>query len=104
MLLANTALIAVVLGLFAQPLKLLGAFSARHRKDLQDREIHCALLTARMSSSNFNCTAGKYPDQNDQHSPDKSPRAAENERGLAGEDAKSLFDHRKKVSLGDVFA
>ena len=62
------------------------------------------LMTSCQVSEKWNVGPVSTPDQNDQHSPDKSPRAAENERGLAGEDAKSVFDHRKKVSLGDVFA
>ncbi len=59
MLLANTALIAVVLGLFAQPLKLLLELSQLVIGKIFKIEkfIARALLTARMSSSNFNCTA-----------------------------------------------
>ena len=42
------------------------------------------------------CRPGKYPDQNDQHSPDKSPRAAENERGLAAKMRKAYSITAKK--------
>ncbi len=49
------------------------------------------------------CRSAKYPDENDQHGADEGPRAAEDDRGLVGEDAECVSNHLKKISLGSVF-
>ncbi len=131
-----TALIAVVLGLFAELLKLLfellqvligeifeiDKFIARApdgADELIQLQLHglgvavlCVLNKKHHQEGNDRggCVddklpgigkmerwPSKYPDQNHQHSPDKSPRAAEHHRGAVGENTKRTANYAKET-------